>query len=494
MSQQVKSYLGKRGYVLIKSQWSESILKACRDECTVAPFSPIDFGEPPVKFPVYRECPSKLYLPKFYGYSHFGEPDEIRIPPGDDISIQFNGSLRPHQVEPVQIVLNSFRERGGGILSVGCAWGQTIAACYMISQLKKKTFVLVHKEFLMNQWIERIQGVLPEARIGKVQGPKAEVEDKDIVIGMIQSVAMKEYPLKFFDSFGFLILDEAHRVPSKEFSKSLTKIQCPNMLALSATPDRNDGLTKVLKWFIGDMVYEKKSQIETTSRVRRIFFQSQNREYREEIISAFGQVNRAAMVNKLADFYPRTTAMIDILTQLVREEGRQILVLSDRRELLSEVERRLEDRNIDTGYYVGGMKQAELVKSAERSVILATYPMAAEGLDIATIDTILLATPKTQVEQAVGRIRPQPGRETDRKEPLVIDMVDDFSVFANQAQQRKRFYKKKGYVLEFASWDGDKGEMSAIVEEYRPGVKQRQHEAEEKPIVSSSGGFSVDDL
>jgi len=485
-SQQIRSYLGKRGYILLKSQWSEEILKSCRQECTVSPYSPIDFGEPPQKFPIYRECSSKLYLPKFYGIHRFGNPDQIRIPAGDDIHLSFSGSLRDHQVDPVSIVMSSFERTGGGILSVGCGWGKTIAACYMISQLKKKTFVLVHKEFLMNQWIERIQGVLPNARIGKVQGPKVEIENKDIVIGMVQSVAMKEYDLHAFDSFGFLILDEAHRIPSKEFSKSFMKIQCPYMLALSATPERNDGLTKVLKWFVGEIVYEKKSKIETTSRVRRIFFHSQNRQYRDELILNNGQHNRAAMINNLADFKPRISAIVKILEDLVREDDRQVLVLSDRRELLREIEFQLNERSIDSGYYVGGMKQNDLEESAQKSVILATYPMAAEGLDISTIDTILLATPKTQIEQAVGRIRPKPGDNT-RQEPLVVDIVDDFSIFSNQAQQRKRFYKKKGYLMEMATWDGDKGEMSDILEEFRPKMIQ-----EERPVPNA--GFSIDDL
>jgi len=72
--------------------------------------------------------------------------------------------------------------------------------------------------------------------------------------------------------------------------------------------------------------------------------------------------------------------------------------------------------------------------------------MAAEGLDISTIDTIVLATPKTDIEQAVGRIRPKPG-DTERNTPLVIDIVDEFSIFENQAFKRLAFYKKKNYEI-----------------------------------------------
>ena len=442
----IRSYLGKRGYVLIKQHWASNVLEECRKDCIVQPFSPIQYGEIASKFPIYRECQTKLYLPKFYGLQKFGPTEQITIPDGDIIDISFQGQLREHQIEPVRIVMDGLLTKGGGILSVGCGWGKTIAACYILTQLKRKTFILVHKEFLMNQWKERIQSCIPTARIGKVQGSVIDIDNKDIVIGMVQSISMKEYPIHLFDSFGFLVLDEAHRVPSREFSKSFTKIQCPYMLALSATPERSDGLTKVLKWFIGDILYEKKSIITVPATVRRIFFRSTDVQYKKEVWNHyFGQINRACMLNQIAEFVPRIHFIVSILCPLVQEEQRQILVLSDRKELLYEIEIQLQQKNITCGYYIGGMKPDELIHSTKQSIILATYPMAAEGLDISTIDTILLATPKTNVEQAIGRIRIQTERIND---PLILDIIDDFSIFSSQAYQRLKLYKKKGYQIE----------------------------------------------
>jgi superfamily II DNA or RNA helicase len=105
------------------------------------------------------------------------------------------------------------------------------------------------------------------------------------------------------------------------------------------------------------------------------------------------------------------------------------------------------EKGIEIGYYIGGMKQAALEQSTKKLAILATYQMAAEGLDISTIDTIVLATPKTDIEQAVGRIRPKIG-DTERNTPLVIDIVDQFSIFENQSYKRLAFYKKKNYEIQ----------------------------------------------
>ena len=124
--------------------------------------------------------------------------------------------------------------------------------------------------------------------------------------------------------------------------------------------------------------------------------------------------------------------------------------------MLKDLELKFNDNGIECGYYIGGMKQVKLDESVKKRVILATFQMAAEGLDIKTIDTIILGTPKTDIEQAVGRIRPK--IEETKNIPLVIDIVDNFSLFERQAFDRNNFYKKKNYEINTfsVSKDGEK--------------------------------------
>ena len=151
--------------------------------------------------------------------------------------------------------MDTYHEKGGGILSLPCGFGKTICGLYFISKIAKKTLIIVHKEFLMNQWIERINFALPDAKIGIIQGNKCEIEGNDIIIGMLQSLALKDFPNDTFDDIGHVIIDECHRIPSKIFMRTLFKINCNYMLGLSATPNRKDGCTKILKWFIGDIIF-----------------------------------------------------------------------------------------------------------------------------------------------------------------------------------------------------------------------------------------------
>ena len=92
----------------------------------------------------------------------------------------------------------------GGIISLPCGYGKTIIALYLISKLKKKTLIIVHKSFLVNQWIERIQQFLPEARIGIIQGKKNDVKNIQSYKSL-KNLKFIEYPKYGFDELKKII-------------------------------------------------------------------------------------------------------------------------------------------------------------------------------------------------------------------------------------------------------------------------------------------------
>ena len=130
----------------------------------------------------------------------------------------------------------------------------------LVRRLQKKAVVVVHKDFLMTQWRDRIKQFLPEARIGKIQQNTVDIENKDIVLAMVQSLSMKEYDDETFDSFGLAIFDECHHLGAEVFHRSMSKVASKYMLGLSATPKRKDGLTKVFEWYIGPIVFSQKNK------------------------------------------------------------------------------------------------------------------------------------------------------------------------------------------------------------------------------------------
>ena len=319
----------------------------------------------------------------------------------------------------------------------------TVMALKIISVLQKKTLIIVHKEFLMNQWVERIGEFLPTARVGKIQGPVADTQDKDIVIGMVQTLYDKEYPPTMFSSFGLTVIDEVHRIGSEQFSRTLMKTITHYMLGISATVERKDGLAKVLYMFIGEKIYSETREQDDLVSVRAIQFQTKDAEFNETELDFRGKPKFSTMISKLCDYGPRSTFIVRVLRDLLKESENQIMVLCHNRSLLTVLFDAVMHYQLATvGYYVGGMKQANLQETEEKQIVLATYAMAAEALDIKTLATLVLVTPRTDVIQSVGRIL-----RVKHDNPIIVDIVDAHGIFQNQWAQRRRYYKKCNYHI-----------------------------------------------
>jgi superfamily II DNA or RNA helicase len=395
-----------------------------------------DYGDDKV-FKAWRESPHKMYIPRFYGLSTYGEvPSTLKE--GKSIQVEFTGSIRENQIGAV----DAFLKAKCGLLELPCGFGKTIVALHLIHRIGKKTLVIVHKEFLLEQWIERIREFLPTATIGRLQGDTMDV-NKDIVIGMLQSISMKTYPKEVFDGFGFTIIDETHHIAAEVFSNSLFHIVTPYMLGLSATMERKDGLTKVFKMFLGEVVFSAKRE-QTTVYIHKSTYSNENEEYNKVILNFRGETNYTSMIKKISEYNDRKDYILTIITKLLAmPTTEQIMILAHTKALLAYLYQAIEHRNLGTvGYYVGGMKQAALKETETKKIVLATYAMAEEALDIKTLTTLILATPKTDVTQAVGRIL-----RVKHERPTVIDIVDTHPTFQNQWNKRRSFYNKQGYTI-----------------------------------------------
>lgn len=453
------SYYGPRGYTLLKECMEADDLKLLRDELTVGAYVPKAPVQPP-KFPIYRECSKKIYIPRFYGTKIYGPPEETRIPPGSSVSdsLVFAGEMREYQNVIVDKYIHQVTRPenagmgGGGLLDVDPGKGKTVMALNIISRLRMKTLVIVHKSFLLNQWIERIQQFLPAARVGMIQGQIVDIDDKDIVIGMLQSLSMKEYPRDLFDTFGLSVYDECHHMSAEVFCRCMMKVVTKYTLGLSGTMVRKDGLTKVFKYFLGDVVHKEKN--DTTSHavvVKGIQYKVDDAEFNETEYDYRGNPKFSTMISKVCNYNRRSEFILDVLqNELKTNPDQQVMILAHNRSLLEYFHDAIEHRKIATvGYYVGGMKEAALKLSESKKVIIATYAMASEGLDIKTLTTLIMASPKTDVCQSVGRIL-----RVKHAAPLVIDIIDPQDVFRSQWLKRQTYYIKQRYRIIMTDTEG----------------------------------------
>ena len=319
----------------------------------------------------------------------------------------------------------------------------TVISLYVASVLKVKTLVIVHKSFLLNQWKLRAQE-FTNAKIGIIQRDKIDIDNKEIVIGMLQSIAKDKYGENIFKDFGLVIFDEAHHAPSKYFSRALPIIACKKTLALSATPNRSDKLEKVLYWYFGNIIYKAPMEQINNVIVKMIKYTSIHKNFKEYKLNYGTDINRPKTINKLVEIEFRNNFIIEQIRELLLEDERKLLILSDRVEHLNVLKTLL---NIsDSGFYIGGMKQKSLDESEKNKVIFATYGMASEALDIPDLNTLLMVTPRKEIEQAVGRIT---RKKNHPVQPVIIDIIDQLPSFTRLGYCRKKFYNLKGFKIKY---------------------------------------------
>ena len=434
------NYLGKKGYTIYKINLNQKQITKIYNELNVKPQLLHSIQE----YPIYRESQTKFYIPRYYGLDNFGM-FENKLPKGETINIEFIGELFPYQHNIIDKYISTVKDSGGGLLDVEPGKGKTVMALNIISKLKRKTLVVVHKSFLMNQWIERIQTFLPDAKIGKIQGETIDIDNKDIVIGMLQSLSSKEYDTTIWDQFGLTVFDECHHLSAEVFSKIMINIVTNYTLGLSGTMKRKDGLTKVFEYFIGPVIHKEKTDLTAEVLVKSIHIDFNNF---DDVKTDFrGNPLYSLMINEL-DCKERNDFIVNVVkNELIKNPKQQIMILSNTKNLLHQlyegIEKFDESMNVTIGYYLGGMKEDKLKESESKKIILATYAMASEGLDIKTLTTLLMATPKSDVCQSVGRIL-----RSKHERPMVIDIVDNHQLFKNQYKKRCTYYKSKNYLVE----------------------------------------------
>jgi superfamily II DNA or RNA helicase len=174
------------------------------------------------------------------------------------------------------------------------------------------------------------------------------------------------------------------------------------------------------------------------------------------------------MISKLCEYNRRSEFILKVLSDMLKENpNQQVMILAHNKNVLKYLHDAIAHRNISTvGYYVGGMKEAALKETETKKVVIATYAMAAEALDIKTLTTLIMATPKTDIEQSVGRIL----REK-HSSPIVVDIVDSHDLFKNQWRKRKTFYKKENYKIIYTISTDYTTDLSTWKTVYNPNSK-----------------------
>ena len=507
--------LSVNGYSIPKNGVPAHVISKVRRDLTIEPFvDRPEFGTNVIPIKIFEESEKRVYMPRFYGISTFGLPKEDKLTNNDKMikdlpGMTFNPNitLRENQVPVVEKMVSHIKTNFGGTLSIYCGGGKTLMALNIASRFRLKTAVICHTTDLMYQWKEEIKKALPNAKIGIIQQDNCIMKDRDIIIVSLKTLSLKDFPVGIFDEIGLTIWDEIHLMVTQLFSKGFMKMITPYSLGLTATPFRKDKCERIFYNFIGPIIHYEKRAPNNTVRVDCVVYKAQNMKIEKNFK---GDMLYTTTVVNVCYSEERIKFIADIAAKIVSQIGRKLLILSEYVQHLKDLKEAIEKatkerqkknlvaRPIKCGLYIGEMKNEERVVSRECDVILGTYKIASVGMDIPDLNTLILASPRKDIEQSVGRIF----RKNGNLHPRIIDIIDDHSIFVSQGRVRKEFYKQYDYTIiqSKVDWTGKVSSQRIIhdVTKMKSAKKPKTVESlmseEKSNDFGSKGGDSEDEI
>lgn len=359
-----------------------------------------------------------------------------------EVQFGFDGLLKDAQRPAVEAIL----VRRFGTIQSPTGSGKTVMGLWCIAQRKQPTLVVVHTTALLKQWVERAVQFLgiPEREIGII-GQGSRIVGPRLTIALVQT--LRKCAAEVAPKIGHIIVDEVHHTPATTFFQSVAPFGSAFALGLSATHKRRDGLTPLIYWYIGPLVYE----VARSTLIRDgdiIQVEPVIRETNFEPSPGIDPVwQRAAMMKELCQDEKRNHL---ILADIMLESKRgPCIVLTDRKahadllaDMICEVGIKAEACHGDVPREAQvGMIQA--MNDGRLRVLVATGQLLGEGFDCKQLTALFLASPIKfggRLIQYLGRVaRSAEGKTTAR----VYDYVDkNVDVLVKAFRSRNREYRK----------------------------------------------------
>lgn len=332
-----------------------------------------------------------------------------------------------------KVSIEAIKKKDFSIFVAPPGFGKTLIASQMITLRGVNTLIIVNKNMLLDQWIERFRDYLgiDKKDIG-ILGKSKNTLNNRLDIATMQS--LKNNP-EIIQNYSFVIVDECHHIPALTFENIIKQFYGKYILGLSATPNRKDGMEPILFQQLGNISYEVKSQ-KTNKKVVEII-----KSNFESECDNFGD-----LINEIINNQQRNELIIN---QILIHKKRKILVLTDRIEHINNLSLLLDEAKLPYVAIHGSLnkkrKEENLQLIEGSSLVLATSSYFGEGIDFPHLDTIIFATPISysgRLIQYLGRI----GRKGD--DCLAIDILDVRNNFTKSAfSKRKEGYDSLFYKI-----------------------------------------------
>lgn len=416
-------------------------------------------------FPVWVEHPTNkdwVGVPKFLGLSAFGAANVDKRSGG--VALKNAGSwsdkkqMRPEQRMGLDNTKRMLDAWGGAFYIADCGHGKSVVLARLVYEIGVRAMIVVPQTVLVEQMCAEFgvgggrEPSLSGLSVAVLQGnwaamkpeKQAALRAADICVASLDSLSLFAYPEDFMSQFGLVIFDEAHHMAARTLHAILPRVPARRIVGFSATPERKDGLSDLLHWILGPTAFCFQRRPEVTGRrgtveVRRVAVPL---EFHEKM--QYGKLAFAQMLNDLAESDARNHFIVDLVNKQLEAGRQKILVITAFRDHAVLLRDSILKICNSTVLLHGGLKKRDKKDTSTCRVLVATYGILQEGFDDSALDTLVMCTPRSTVQQTVGRIeRVKAGKLV----PLVLDLVDTPGVFQNMWWARRAFYASRGFAI-----------------------------------------------
>ena len=439
-------------------QWVYDKLKVPNPEYSNKVRLGLWLGSTPKELKLYRVSGNSIIIP--YGvreslFHAFPELNTIRHECvfAANKPVNYNASIKLYDYQ--ENAVQSLVRASGGILQSKAGSGKTRMGIALICALGKKTLWLTHTNELLNQSYNAAAEFIDKKLLGKITAGKMQISE-GITFATVQTLSKADLNALRYE-WDVVVVDECHRCAgtvnqATMFSKVLNNLAAPYKYGLSATLHRADGLIPCTFALLGGVAHTVPDSVVNTMQVK-IERKDTGVKISRACLDTDGTLVYARLINYLAEHKKRNIKIAHDIEDLAYQRH-SIIILSDRVEQLNELYNTLENRYKEDAVILHGKvkkadreKALEQMRNKEKHILLATYQLAKEGLDVPCLDRLLLATPVKDyaiVVQSVGRIaRVCEGKGT----PVVYDYVDDIGFLEGMWKKRCTYYRKDGCIL-----------------------------------------------
>ena len=440
-------------------EWVYNRLKVANPEYSKKVRLGLWVGSTPKEIKLYRISGGNLIIPYGVGaslYAAFPELEYIheKFYLAKNKPVNYNASINLYDYQ--ENAVNSLIQAQGGILQSKAGSGKTRMGIATICRMGKKTLWLTHTNELLNQSYNAAAEFIDKKLLGKITAGKIQIAD-GITFATVQTLSKADLNALRYE-WDMIVVDECHRASmsvtrATMFSKVLNNLAAPYKYGLSATLHRADGLIPCTFALLGGVAHSVPDSAVHTMKVK-IERKDTGVKISRACLDTDGTLVYARLINYLAEHKDRNEQIVKDIEMIYAYGDHSIILLSDRVGHIETIYDMLSDEMMkETVILHGKVKKQdrelalEQMRNKEKHILLATYQLAKEGLDVPCLDRLLLATPVKDyaiVVQSVGRI----ARVCDGKgTPVVYDYVDDIGFLQGMWKKRCTSYRKDGCVL-----------------------------------------------